>query len=287
LCKTYAAHAKANVVAGGTDLVLTQTQNLRRFDTLIDVSETKELNEITISDDAIEIGAAVPIAKAFNVLSEEFSDFAELLSRFGSLPIRNQATLGGNLGNASPIADLPPALIALNAQIHLRSESNTRTMSIEHFYKGYRKTMLATGEIIEKIVIPRKHRNGIFRIYKITKRWEDDISAVCGAFYFCLDKEVVSEVRIAFGGMADIPKRALHLEEALQSRSLSMETLDAAAKALALDFTPIDDVRASKDYRMRVAQNLLKKCFLEVSQSLIAAANKPVNICPTRISHFA
>jgi xanthine dehydrogenase small subunit len=274
-------------VAGGTDLVLTQTQDLRRFDSVIDVSETKELNEIAISPEALEIGAAVPITQAFNILHEEFSDFGELLSRFGSLPIRNQATLGGNLASASPIADLPPALIALNAQVHLRSESNTRTMDVENFYKGYRKTTMAKAEIIEKIVIPRKPQNGIFKIYKITKRWEDDISAVCGAFYLCLDKGVVSEVRIAFGGMAEIPKRALHLEEAMRCRPWSLEMVEGAAKALALDFTPINDVRASKDYRMRVAQNLLKKCFLEVSQSLNVAASEPVNIHPTRISHFA
>jgi xanthine dehydrogenase small subunit len=216
-----------------------------------------------------------------NILIEEFGDLDELFTRFGSLPIRNQATMGGNLANASPIADLPPMLIALNAVIHLVSESNTRTIDVENFYIGYRKTLLSPKEIIEKVSIPRRKQNHFLKIYKITKRWEDDISAVCGAFYLSLKDHRVEGIRAAFGGMAEIPKRAIHLEEELKNKPWTLPTIERAMDALQKDYTPIDDVRASKTYRMRVAQNLLKKLFWELS---FGGSSSPAPI--TRINHF-
>ncbi|MFC6670972.1 xanthine dehydrogenase small subunit [Marinobacterium aestuariivivens] len=265
LADLYCSHPDARLLAGGTDLALEVTQMQRRLPVMIYVGNVRELKTVEIFDDRIEIGAAVPLTDCYEVLAREYPDFGELLHRFASLQIRNQGTLGGNIGNASPIGDSPPALLALGAQIVLRKGNSTRTVALEDYFVDYRVTVQQESEFIEKIIVPRAQGRDSFRVYKISKRLDDDISAVCGAFDLQIEDGRVSDARIAFGGMAAIPKRARHCEQALRGQAWNDETLEAAIEALAQDFTPISDFRASKEYRLLIAGNLLRKYKMELS----------------------
>jgi xanthine dehydrogenase small subunit len=210
------------------------------------------------------------------VLAAEYTDAGELLHRFASLQIRNQGTLGGNIGNASPIGDTPPLLIALGAQVQLRMGSETRHLPLDEFFIGYRITACQPSEFIEKIIIPRIQPGQIFKAYKVSKRLDDDISAVCAAFNLHIEQGHITQVRIAYGGMAATPKRASACEQVLQNREWSKATLEQAVDALAQDFAPLTDFRASSEYRLLTAQNLLRKCFIETTSPAIA----------TRVTHY-
>ena len=172
--------------------------------------------------------------------------------------------MGGNIGNASPIGDAPPLLIALGAQVVLRKGNETRRLPIEDYFLDYKVTARQEAEFIEKIIVPRAQRNQAFRAYKVSKRLDDDISAVCAAFNLRIEDGVVQEARIAFGGMAAIPKRAAACEAALLGCAWYPAEIERACAALAEDFTPLSDFRASKEYRLLTAQNLLRKFFLEL-----------------------
>ena len=195
--------------------------------------------------------------------ANEYPDFGELLHRFASLQIRNQGTLGGNIGNASPIGDAPPLLIALGAQIALRQGNTRRILPLQDYFLDYKVTARQEAEFIEKIIVPRAQPNQAFRAYKVSKRLDDDISAVCAAFNLTIEDGVVRDARIAFGGMAAIPKRASACEAALVGSAWYPGVIERACAALAEDFTPLSDFRASKEYRLLTAQNLLRKFFLE------------------------
>lgn len=263
LADLYAANPEARLLAGGTDLALEVTQFHRELPVMIYVGHIEDMKRIEVTDSAIEIGAAAALSDCYEALSREYPDFGELLHRFASLQIRNQGTLGGNIGNASPIGDAPPLLIALGAQIALRQGNTRRILPLQDFFLDYKVTARQEAEFIEKIIVPRKQANQAFRAYKVSKRLDDDISAVCAAFNLTIVDGVVAEARIAFGGMAAIPKRASACEAALIGSAWYPGVIERACDALSEDFTPLSDFRASKEYRLLTAQNLLRKFFLE------------------------
>ncbi|QHG66196.1 xanthine dehydrogenase small subunit [Pseudomonas putida] len=263
LADLYSSHPEARLLAGGTDLALEVTQFHKTLPVMIYVGHVAELKRIDKTTSHLEIGAATPLTDCYGALNEEYPDFGDLLHRFASLQIRNQGTLGGNIGNASPIGDSPPLLIALDAQVVLRQGERQRVMPLEDYFIDYRITARQDSEFIEKIIVPRASNDWAFRAYKVSKRLDDDISAVCGAFNLSIEDGVVSGVRIAFGGMAAIPKRARACEAALRGKPWTQASVERACQALAEDFTPLSDFRASKEYRLLTAQNLLRKYFIE------------------------
>ncbi|WP_191488842.1 xanthine dehydrogenase small subunit [Pseudomonas sp. FEN] len=264
LAALYDVYPQARLLAGGTDLALEVTQLHRTLPVLIYIGNVAELKGIKTFDDHLEIGAATALSDCYAVLKAEYPDFGELLQRFASLQIRNQGTLGGNIGNASPIGDSPPLLIALNAQLRLRKGDSTRTLALEDYFIDYRVTARQDSEFIESISVPRASAAWQFRAYKVSKRLDDDISAVCAAFNLRIENGVVAEARIAFGGMAAIPKRARACERALLGQPWNPDSLERACAALGEDFSPLSDVRASKEYRLLSARNLLRKYFIEL-----------------------
>ena len=264
LADLYAQQPEARLLAGGTDLALEVTQFHRPLPVMIYVGNVAEMKRIEHFADRLEIGAATPLTDCYTALAAEYPDFGALLHRFASLQIRNQGTLGGNIGNASPIGDAPPLLIALGAQVQLRQGSSTRTLPLQDYFIDYRVTVREPGEFIEKIIVPRADAAWSFRAYKLSKRLDDDISAVCAAFNLRISEGVVAYARLAFGGMAATPKRARATEAALIGQPWTSATVEQACTALAADFTPLSDFRASKEYRLLSAQNLLRKYFIEL-----------------------
>jgi xanthine dehydrogenase small subunit len=267
-------YPKATLVAGGTDLALSVTQQLNSIEQLVYLGDVAELNQMSQSKDQISIGAAVPYSQFTYLLEKPFPELAQMIERIGSRQIRNLGTLGGNIGNASPIGDMPPALIALSASIGLQKGQNKRQILVADYFKDYKVTDLAESEFIKNIIIPKLSGEQQLKVYKISKRLDDDISAVLAAI--CIElvdvgtTRQVKRVCIAFGGMAAIPKRALQCEQALLGKVWQQSTIDNAKQALTQDFQPMSDVRASEQYRMLVAQNLLQRCFIELSDSSIA-----------------
>jgi xanthine dehydrogenase small subunit len=253
------------VLAGGTDVALWVTKQHRDLDTLIYVGAVEELRRLEVSATHLEIGAAVTYTDAMDALGARWPDLGELLRRLGSVQIRNSGTIGGNVANGSPIGDSMPALIALGAELVLREGTARRTMPLEEFYLDYRKTALGAGEFVELIRVPLPRPGQQFRCYKISKRFDQDISAVLGAFCVRLDAGKVGEVRVAYGGMAAIPKRAIECERALRGRPWTEATIARGREALAQELAPISDMRASAAYRLLVAQNLLTKFHAETS----------------------
>ncbi|MGP3789167.1 xanthine dehydrogenase small subunit [Pseudomonas sp. B392_1p] len=265
LATVYGAHPEARLLAGGTDLALEVTQFHRELPLMIYVGHIAEMKRITRDNNYTRIGAAASLTDCHAVLAQDYPDFGALLQRFASLQIRNQGTLGGNIGNASPIGDAPPLLIALGAQLVLRQGNSRRILALEDYFIDYRVTARQPGEFIETILVPRAQPSQQFRAYKVSKRLDDDISAVCAAFNLCIEDGVVQSARIAYGGMAAIPKRAAACEAVLQGAVLNFATQERACAALATDFTPLSDFRASSAYRLLVAQNLLRKYVLELN----------------------
>ncbi len=253
----------ARLVAGATDLGLELTQQLKRPPVLIHAARVSELLAIEETAEAVKIGAAVTYSAMQPTLKRNFPAFAELLERLGSLQIRNQGTLGGNVANASPIGDTPPVLLALDACVHLRSLSNARTVPLNKFFTGYRTTALQQWEFIETVEIPKLKADEVLKVYKISKRFDDDISAVCFALWMKLDGDVIRDVRIGCGGMAATPARAVHTENALRGNKFDEAVMQAAEAALTQDFQPLDDLRASAAYRLAVTANLLRRAWLE------------------------
>ncbi|WP_417533731.1 xanthine dehydrogenase small subunit [Marinobacterium stanieri] len=264
LCTLLEQHPEARLVAGGTDLALEVTQLHRTLPTLIHLGHIDALKQIQVQDEHIELGAAAPLTDCYQVLADEYPDLGALLHRFASLQVRNQGTLGGNIGNASPIGDSPPALIALGAQIVLRKGEQTRTLNLEDYFIDYKVTAQQPGEFIEKVLLPRAADNGTFRCYKLSKRIDDDISAVLGCFNLEIRDGKIASARVTYGGMAAIPKRASACEQVLTGAPWNRATIEQAKAALAQDFTPISDVRASSEYRQLTAANLLTRYFIEL-----------------------
>ncbi len=268
-------HPQARLLAGGTDLVLEATQGLQSFDTIIYLGQVKELTNIEESDDSIRLGAAVSYQGAKAILSREYPDLLSHLQRLGSKQIRNVATIGGNIANASPIGDMPPVLLALGASLRLQKGDEERSVDIADFYIDYKKTQLQTGEFIRHIELPKiqsfsEQFDQYLKVYKISKRHADDISAICFAGYLQIDKKtgLINTVRIGVGGMAATVKRATQAEQALLNHALNAETLTMAQAQIVNDFEPLDDVRASREYRLLMAQNLLERLFRDLGADL-------------------
>ncbi len=295
LSRLLAQHPDARLVAGATDLALEVTQQLKSFAKTLYLGDIPTLKTITDSQDSIEIGAAVTYSQLEPLLRQQYPEFEALLKRLGSRQIRNQGTLGGNIGNASPIGDTPPVLLALDADIQLAREGGVRWLPLSKFFLGYKQTDLQPGEYIRSIRMPKLAEDEVLKVYKISKRLEDDISAVLLAVWLKLDQPsacagssaTITDARVAFGGMAAIPSRSATVETALIGEPITVPTFATAAKAVSQDFNPLTDVRASREYRLRVAENLLLKCALELTagnglEGSVADLNKA-----TRIELFA
>jgi xanthine dehydrogenase small subunit len=259
---------EARMLAGGTDVGLWVTKQHRALGDVLYIGEVAELQTIMTAHDHISIGAAVPLTDAFAVLEQHYPELQEVLRRFASPPIRNAGTLVGNIANGSPIGDSMPPLIALDSRVVLRRGAKTRELPLEAFYLAYQKTALEPGEFVARVKIPLRPIGLQFATYKVSKRFDQDISAVCGAFAVTLDGETVRSARIAFGGMAATPKRAASCEVALVGQSWNEATCERAAARLAEDYAPITDMRAGGDYRATIARNLLRKFYLESSGTL-------------------
>jgi len=252
----------AKIVAAGTDLNLEITQSLNEFSHIVSVNNVKELQVINDGEFELEIGSAVSYQKATSSLVKYWPDLEAYLHRFASLPIKNWATIGGNIANASPIGDMPPVLIVLEAKLKLRRESKVRIIALEDFFVTYKKTALEKGEFIESIIIPKPDKNDHLIAHKISKRFEDDISAVCMAINVRLNDDLPSSVKIALGGMSGIPQRALGLEKVVLDHWNDENIAQLAYGAIKNEFSPLDDVRASSEYRLKVSANLVKKSIL-------------------------
>ena len=256
---------ESRIVAGATDVGLWVTKERKHLDCVISVSDIQALQSISIEKEMIRIGSAVTIAAAMDTLSLYYPSLDELFRRYGSVQVRNQATIGGNVANGSPIGDSLPVLIALDAKLIISSATGSRTLPAEDYFIDYGRQDLRPGEFLERIDLPLPVEGQHFRVYKLSKRFHQDISAVCGAFSVTLNAGIIQTVRISFGGMAATPRRAFHCEEALIGSPISGDVIDRGLQALQRDFTPITDFRGNSDYRTRVAGNLLERLFDEIS----------------------
>jgi xanthine dehydrogenase small subunit len=259
----------ALVLAGGTDIGLWVTKQLRDLPPIIYIGEVAELKQVRRDASGIVIGAAAPLTEAWGEIVAAYPQLAELAGRFGSPPVRNSGTLVGNIANGSPIGDAMPVLIALGAEIELRRGTTTRRLSLERFYLGYQRKDLAPGECVLSVAVPPPRPDQRVASYKLSKRFDQDISAVCAAFAVTIKSQRVLEARIAFGGMAATPARARSTEVALVGQAWSADSIEGAAAALAEDFQPLTDMRASSGYRLQAAANLLRRFFLEHSGAAV------------------
>lgn len=262
-CALGEAHPDATFVAGATDVGLWVTKQCRVLETVIALQDVAELRQWRDMGDALEIGAGVTHADAFDALAALHPSIRELMRRFGGAQVRASGTIGGNIANGSPVGDLPPVLMALGAEISLRHGVRTRRMPLEDFFVAYGRQDRATGEIVTHIHVPKIPAGAHFGVHKLSKRFDQDISSVCAAFCVAVDGGTVHAARIAFGGMAPTPKRARAAEAALVGQPWTTETVAAAARALDTDFTPISDMRGAAAYRRRAAHNLLLRFHAE------------------------
>ncbi|MCC8395098.1 xanthine dehydrogenase small subunit [Paraburkholderia sp. MMS20-SJTR3] len=259
-----AQHPDARIVAGSTDVGLWVTKQFREPGELLYTGNVAELKTVARDAQMLTIGAAATLEDAFAALTADYPELAELWTRFASRPIRNAGTLGGNVANGSPIGDSMPALLALDAELVLRRERTSRTLPLDAFYVGYQKSALRAGEFVAALRVPRPAGTLRFRTYKVAKRYDQDISAVCAAFALHIgDDRTIRAARVAFGGMAATPKRAAHAEAVLDGASWDEATARRAMDALAADYQPLTDMRASSAYRLKVARNLLWRFYLE------------------------
>ncbi len=261
------AHPSATLLAGSTDIGLWVTKQMRDLGDIIYLGHVDALKHVTEADGMLDIGAGVTLEDAYKALAAHYPDeLTEMWQRFASLPIRNAGTLGGNVANGSPIGDSMPWLIALGSEVVLRSAAGERVMPLENLYLAYQKKDMQPGEFVQAVRVPLPRDGVRFRTYKLAKRFDQDISAVCAAFAFRFDGDLVSEARIAFGGMAATPKRAAATEALLVGKPWNENTVSAAMAMMAQDYAPLSDMRASSAYRMKTAQNLLRRFWFETRQ---------------------
>lgn len=255
----------ACLLAGGTDVGLWVTKQYKDLQTVLYTGNVQELLETRITASHIEIGASVTLTDMMPILTKHYPDFEELFVRFASPPIRNAGTLGGNIANGSPIGDSMPALMVIGATVILRKGAATREMTLDEFYLDYQKTARHPGEFVERIRIPKPVKNQTVRSYKLSKRFDQDISAVCAAYAVIVSGDRVEHIRIAYGGLAAIPKRALECEKSLLGGEWNENTVSAAMDVLEGEFSPIADMRASREYRQLATKNLLYRFYLETT----------------------
>ncbi|RYC11816.1 xanthine dehydrogenase small subunit [Ciceribacter ferrooxidans] len=266
LAAVLAAEPSATVVAGATDVGLWVTKQMRDLDPVVFINHLDELQAIETGADGITLGAGVTYEQASATLRAEIPALGRLIDRIGGQQVRNVGTIGGNIANGSPIGDMPPALIALGATVTLRSADGRRVLPLEEFFIAYGKQDRRPGEFVESLFVPRPRAGQHFAVYKVSKRRDEDISALCGAFLLTRgDGNTVADVRIAFGGMAATPKRASAVEATLLGRPWTEATIASARPAFDDDYKPLTDWRASAEYRQLAAKNLLTRFFLEAS----------------------
>jgi xanthine dehydrogenase small subunit len=257
------AHPDAQIIAGATDVGLWITKMHRQFGKVLDVSGVEDLQHVEAYENHIAIGAAATLTDAFAALASERPQLKPFFDRFAGLPVRNAGTLGGNVANGSPIGDSMPLLIALGAHVVLMSVRGHRDIPLEDFYTGYRKNVLASDEVLAWVKVPRPREGEFLRAYKITKRYDDDISAVCLVLQLVLQEGDVAGIRIGAGGVAATPARAAGTESFLLGKPWTQATALQAANALRAEFRPIGDMRASAAYRTEVLGNLVQRFWLE------------------------
>ena len=261
------ANPYATLIAGATDVGLWVTKQMRDLKKVVFLNLCVDLREISIGTDSIRIGAGVTMTQMRELLGVYHPSYAEMVRRYASEQVRNAATIGGNIANGSPIGDNPPALIALGATLHLRKGAAKRDLPIEEFFLDYGKQDRQPGEYVSGVTIPKSAP--ALRVYKLSKRFDQDISAVLGAFNVAIEGGQVASASIAFGGMAGIPKRAAHVEAALVGKPWTEASIEAAIAEFAKDFKPMTDMRGSAGYRLEAAQNMLRRYFADLSGSAV------------------
>jgi len=260
----FADEPKATIVAGSTDVGLWVTKMMRDISPVVFIGHLNELRTISEQDDVVTIGAGVTYTEAFSLLAKRIPALGSLINRIGGEQVRNMGTIGGNIANGSPIGDTPPPLIALDATLTLRKGDERRTIPLEEFFIAYGKQDRQPGEFVEAVHVPLPREGSQFAIHKISKRFEEDITATLGAFHLKLDADgKVASIRIAYGGMAATPKRAFAVEAALLGKPWNEATVEAALEAYGSDYQPLSDMRATADYRLLVAKNLLRRFYAE------------------------
>ena len=280
LLRLRAAHPQALIAAGTTDVGLWVTKQHRRFGQIIDVTRVTELRRIERGAHSLSIGAAASLTEAFDALAESRPQLKPFFDRFAGLPVRESGTLGGNVANGSPIGDSMPLLIALGATLVLASTRGERTLPIEDFYLAYRKTALAPDEVLARIEVPQPTPHEWLRADKISKRFEDDISAVCLAVALQFEDGVIHSARIGAGGVAAVPARAIQTEAALAGQQCAEAIFDAAASVLEVEFKPLSDMRASSAYRRAVLGNLLRRGWQQSQPGALALADLTMEPLP-------
>ena len=280
LLRLRAAYPQALIAAGTTDVGLWVTKQHRRFGQIIDVTRVTELRRIERGAHSLSIGAAASLTEAFDALAESRPQLKPFFDRFAGLPVRESGTLGGNVANGSPIGDSMPLLIALGATLVLASTRGERTLPIEDFYLAYRKTALAPDEVLARIEVPQPTPHEWLRADKISKRFEDDISAVCLAVALQVEDGVIHSARIGAGGVAAVPARAMQTEAALAGQQCAEAIFDAAATVLEAEFKPLSDMRASSAYRRAVLGNLLRRGWQQSQPGALALADLTMEPLP-------
>ena len=263
LTRLRAEHPGATVLAGCTDVGLWVNKQFRELGDILYLGEVAELKQVRHDDTHLRIGAGVNLTDAYRAMAEPYPEIRELWERFASLPIRNAGTLGGNIANGSPIGDSMPWLIAVGAGVVLCNAAGSRRLPLEDLYTDYMKQSRLPDELVAAIEVPLPSPQQRLRTYKVCKRYDSDISAVCAAFAIELDGDLIRGARVAFGGMAATPKRAAGCEAALTGQPWTEATANAAMAALDQDYSPLSDMRASAEYRSLTARNLLYRFFLE------------------------
>ena len=268
LASWYEAHPDATLIAGATDVGLWVTKGLKDLGEVAFLGRCRDLQTVSVRESSIKIGAGVTMAALLPILREHHPSYAEMVRRYGSEQVRQAATIGGNIANGSPIGDNPPALIALRAMLDLRKGETRRALPVQDFFLEYGKQDLQPGEFVEAITILRSAP--ALRCYKLSKRFDQDISAVCGAFNVTVEDGIVTDACIAFGGMAGIPKRAAQVEIAMREKAWTEETIRAALARFSDDFEPLTDMRASAAYRLETARNMLLRYYYELSDQPVS-----------------
>ncbi|MEL7182576.1 MAG: FAD binding domain-containing protein, partial [Pseudomonadota bacterium] len=255
----YLDHPHGTLIAGATDVGLWVTKQFRELGPMAFLAGCDDLKGVHLSEAEISIGAMTDMETLRHALAPHHPDFAEMLRRYGSVQVRSAATLGGNIANGSPIGDSPPPLIALDATLHLRCGDDRRSLRMEDFFLDYGKQDRRPGEFVERVTIPRQPDT--LHVFKLSKRFDQDISAVCGAFNLPVQNGRFVRPRLAFGGMAGVPKRASHVEALLDGQPMTEATLATAQKSFAKDFSPLSDMRASSAYRLAACEGMVARAF--------------------------
>ena len=251
-------------LSGGTDLSLEVTKLRGEIKSIISLNSVKELKFVKKNKNYIEVGAGVSLYNFQNIIKSYYLDFYNILKRYGSVQIRNVGTVSGNIATASPIGDTLPLLLSLDTVIKIQTKNTLKIIPLDQFFISYRKTKLKKGDFVYSVKIPINKKN-YFKAYKISKRFDDDISTVCASFNLLIKKNKIVKAKIAYGGMSEIPKRATSIEKILDNSIFSKELFLKAQNLIKDDFSPIDDMRAGRNYRIEIAKNLLMKFFYEIS----------------------